>query len=200
MKKVYFLICIACAFLLGFVTCFHVTRRAHERKTATAAETETVTDSVKTVHPTPSEVRDAGYEVVTIRLEASSKPSPKGSLPVPSKGRGDFADDTCGVPTLSLEGTGEAGSVPDTLLAVRLPLTQKVYRDSLYTAYVSGFRAQLDSITVRQRTVTVRQTVTLPQPTTKRSRFTFGLTVGAGYGLFTRQPDIFLGAGIAVRL
>ena len=31
---------------------------------------------------------------------------------------------------------------------VYLPITQKIYKDSLYTAYVSGYRAKLDSIEV----------------------------------------------------
>lgn len=199
MKKAYFLICIACAFLLGFVTCFYVTRRAHERKTATAAGTETaVTDSVKTMHPTPAEVRDAGCEVVTVSMEAAFNPLQASPIPLQRVGA-EIPQASSAKTPLLLERTGEVGSVSDALRAV-IPITQKVYRDSLYTAYVSVFRAQPDSITVRQRTVTVHQTVTLPQPTTRRSRFTFGLTVGAGYGLFTRKPDIFVGAGVIVRL
>lgn len=205
MKKVYFLICIACAFLLGFVTCFHVTRRAHERKTATTDETKTVTDSMKTVHPTPSEVRDAGFVTVPVRLElkAPAEPTdlPEGKILVyVPESLKTGARQRLRVPETSVSGTEKHDTAfSDTLRAV-VPLTQKVYRDSLYTAYVSGYRPRLDSITVRQRTVTVRQTVTQVQPTTKRSRFTFGLTVGAGCGLFTRQPDIFVGAGVTMSL
>ena len=63
-------------------------------------------------------------------------------------------------------------TVRDTL---HLPITQKIYKDSLYTAYVSGYRAKLDSIEVysKTRTVFVRERV-------KRKRF--GLGVQAGYG------------------
>lgn len=59
---------------------------------------------------------------------------------------------------------------------VYIPITQTVYRDSLYTAWVSGYSAKLDSIELYNRiqTITVHDKV-------KRKRFGIGLQVGYGF-------------------
>ena len=59
---------------------------------------------------------------------------------------------------------------------VDLPITQKVYRDTAYTAWVSGFNPQLDSISLYRPITTITNTIT-PRP--KR----FGLGVQVGYGV-----------------
>lgn len=76
---------------------------------------------------------------------------------------------------------------------VYLPITQKVYRDSLYTAYVSGYRAKLDSIEVysRTNTITIRERV---RP--KR----WGLGVQAGYGLTGNRAGPYVGVGVSYTL
>lgn len=76
---------------------------------------------------------------------------------------------------------------------IYLPITQKVYRDSLYTAYVSGYRAKLDSIEVygRTRTVTIRET-----PGRKR----FGLGLQVGYGMAGNKVSPFVGVGVSYNL
>lgn len=82
---------------------------------------------------------------------------------------------------------------------VRLPIEQKTYVDSTYTAYVSGYRPRLDSITVypRRETVVITRTQSLTPKAAgaKPSRLTFGLQ--AGYGLTPKgfQPYIGVGAG-----
>ena len=65
---------------------------------------------------------------------------------------------------------------------VPIPILQRVYRDSTYTAYVSGYKPSLDSITIRQKTMFVN-TITTETATTNRSRWviTVGLNVGIGY-------------------
>jgi hypothetical protein len=63
-----------------------------------------------------------------------------------------------------------ADTVRDT---VYIPIEQKEYITDTYHAWVSGYSANLDSITVIQRTVTR----TIP----KRQRWALG--IGAGYGL-----------------
>ena len=86
--------------------------------------------------------------------------------------------------------------ISETDSTYEVPITQKVYEDSLYTAYVSGFHASLDSITVRNRIVTntIRETVT--KTVTKKKLFGFG--VQAGYYLTPAglQPGIGLGVHI----
>lgn len=73
---------------------------------------------------------------------------------------------------------------------VYLPITQKIYKDSLYTAYVSGYRAKLDSIEVysKMQTVFVRERA-------KRKRF--GLGVQAGYGFSGNKATPYVGVGVS---
>jgi len=73
---------------------------------------------------------------------------------------------------------------------VTLPIEQRVYQDSLYTAYVSGYRPRLDSIELRMphTYTTVKKTVSKPS-----RRFAFGPTAGAGYGITCKQFDLFVG-------
>ena len=71
--------------------------------------------------------------------------------------------------------------VRDTIL-VEVPITQKEYSDSTYTAWISGYKPRLDSIEVYQRTVRINTIVTEKIPTTtSRWVITAGLNVGVGY-------------------
>lgn len=72
---------------------------------------------------------------------------------------------------------------------VVVPITQKKYADSTYTAYVSGFRPQLDSIKLYQKTTTI---------TEKPSRWGIGLVGGYGYG--TKGLTPFAGVAVYYRL
>lgn len=78
--------------------------------------------------------------------------------------------------------------------SVEIPITQKVYEDSLYTAYVSGYRQSLDSITVRERIIT---TVITERKTQKQfRRWNVGIVAGYGYGITSRQAEPFVGVGL----
>lgn len=88
---------------------------------------------------------------------------------------------------------------------VTVPRTQKRYEDSTYTAWVSGYEARLDSIHVYRRTVT--RTVAVPETELKGSarnwlheHFGAGIVGGAGYGLTTKRPDVFVGVGGWIRI
>lgn len=74
---------------------------------------------------------------------------------------------------------------------VILPITQKKYEDSTYTAWVSGFRPNLDSINIYRKTV--YKTIT-----EKPCRFGIGVMGGYGYG--TKGTTPFIGVGIYYRL
>ena len=82
-------------------------------------------------------------------------------------------------------------------IEVPVPIMQKRYDDSLYTAWVSGFQPSLDSIRLYQPTIieTITKTIVKPAP-----RLSVGVQVGAGGGIFTRQPDIYVGIGAQWRL
>lgn len=145
-------------------------------------KTETIT-TAKASNPMPLKERSAGTVTVPVKLalEAPGEPTelPQGEILVytPTAHVGD---------TLA-ENNDTAFS--DTMRAT-VPLTQKEYRDSNYTAWVSGFMPRLDSIEVRSKVITVRQTVT------KRNAFSIGLTGGMGYGVFTKKPDVWVGVGV----
>lgn len=88
---------------------------------------------------------------------------------------------------------------------VTVPRTQKRYEDSTYTAWVSGYEARLDSIHVYRQTVT--RTVAVPETALKggtrnwlHERFGAGIVGGAGYGLTTKRPDVFVGVGGWIRI
>ena len=68
---------------------------------------------------------------------------------------------------------------PDSL-EVPIPIEQKRYDDSLYTAWVSGFRPALDSIRLHQPEITTTITETIVK---KAPRFSIGLSVGPGVSI-----------------
>ena len=69
---------------------------------------------------------------------------------------------------------------------VHLPITQKCYRNSTYTAWVSGYQPKLDSIHIYRPTI---MTTTI-----KRPKFTYGIQ--AGYGITPKGLQPYLGVGI----
>lgn len=76
---------------------------------------------------------------------------------------------------------------------VQIPISQKVYEDTLYRAYVSGYEPNLDSITIKQRTTYITHTIR-----DKESRFRVGLQ--AGYGLTPKGMQPYVGVGLSYRL
>ena len=80
---------------------------------------------------------------------------------------------------------------------VPIPIIQKRYDDSLYTAWVSGFEPNLDSINLRLPTITETITKTIVKPS---PRLSFGIQGGAGVGVFSRQPDVYVGVGLQWRM
>ena len=73
---------------------------------------------------------------------------------------------------------------------VEIPITQKVYSDSNYTAWVSGFHPQLDSIKLVNRLV---NNSSYSFKSVKSQRLVFGLS--AGYGITPKGFQPYLGVG-----
>lgn len=88
--------------------------------------------------------------------------------------------------TLSIVERGDSAEVI-------IPITQKVYETEDYRAYISGYRATMDSIFIRQQTTTIR----IREPT-KSKRFSIGLQVG--YGMTPKGFQPYAGIGISVNL
>ena len=82
-------------------------------------------------------------------------------------------------------------------IEVPIPIVQKRYDDSLYTAWVSGFEPNLDSIRLYQPTITETITKTIVKPA---PRLNVGIQAGGGFGVINKQPDIFIGVGAQWRL
>ena len=76
---------------------------------------------------------------------------------------------------------------------VQIPISQKVYEDTLYRAYISGYEPNLDSITIKQRITYITHTIR-----DKESRFRIGFQ--AGYGLTPKGMQPYVGVGLSYRL
>ena len=90
----------------------------------------------------------------------------------------------------------QAGTVPMAQrdsMEVAIPIVQKRYEDSLYTAWVSGFRPNLDSIRLHQPEVVTTVTKYVERPA---KRLAIGPSIGAGYGFFNGKPDIWAGVTV----
>jgi hypothetical protein len=81
------------------------------------------------------------------------------------------------------------------LVEVRVPIEQRVYEDSTFRAYVSGFRPTLDSIEIiRPRTeIRIRERVEQKPP-----RWSLGIQ--GGYGVTPKGVQPYVGIGVAYRL
>ena len=88
---------------------------------------------------------------------------------------------------------------PDTVhdsIDVPVPIVQKWYDDSLYTAWVSGYEPNLDSLRLHQPEISITVTKTV----VKSPLVTFGIQAGGGYGVFNRRFDVFVGVGGQINL
>lgn len=177
--------CLLCLSLVVNVHYCKETNKPAEVRVETRTEYVTIMDTV----PTMVEIRTTGE---TVTLNAKVKPVVK----------------TTGVETTQRHATNREpdGMVkeldPDTVASVcimgdsatvTLPVEQRVYKDSLYTAYVSGYRPRLDSITIRLPHTYTTVTKMASKPTT---RWVVGPTVGGGYGIVGRQMDMYVGVGV----
>ena len=109
---------------------------------------------------------------------------------------GDTQGTGTAVPSDDSTDASQSPCVADSI-EVPVPIVQKRYDDSLYTAWVSGFEPNLDSIDLRLPTVTETITKTI----VKRSpRLSVGVQAGAGVGVFQKKADVYLGVGLQYRL
>lgn len=74
---------------------------------------------------------------------------------------------------------------------VQMPIEQKVYSDSNYTAWVSGYRPRLDSISITHQEVSYK----LVNNSKGSKRLYLGIQVG--YGITPRGMQPYLGLGVS---
>lgn len=77
---------------------------------------------------------------------------------------------------------------------IALPYVQKQYKDSSYSAWISGYEPSLDSIKVFPRTVTVHERVTVKEKSRR-----WGVFGGVGIGVSDRITPC-VGVGIGYRI
>ena len=115
-------------------------------------------------------------------------------IPVPQKDQDPLLSDNLSEnATDSVVLSDNLSDIPDSIEVQR---TQKVYSDSAYTAYVSGYEASLDSIFVRQKIIEHSIVETRTVPTKKFRRWNIGLIGGYGYGINSKEWETFVGVGI----
>lgn len=88
-----------------------------------------------------------------------------------------------------------AENIPDSADVV-IPITQKIYEDSTYTAYVSGYNPQLDSLIFRMS----REVITIKEYHEPKR---WGIGIQSGYGMTingTPQFTPYIGIGISYNL
>ena len=78
---------------------------------------------------------------------------------------------------------------------VEVPIEQKVYSDSNYTAWVSGYHPRLDSIHITQKEVSFHKLVNNSSKGSKR----LYLGIQVGYGITPRGLQPYLGLGVSYK-
>lgn len=87
-------------------------------------------------------------------------------------------------------------TIPDSADIV-LPITQKIYKNNIYTAYVSGYNPSLDSLTLQMphEIITIKENQ-------KPKRWSVGVQMGYGVMLIKGTPQFspYVGVGVQYNL
>lgn len=119
-------------------------------------------------------------------------------IPVPKQIQDPWISDNLSESVLDSVGISDKLSdIPD---SIEVPRTQKVYSDSTYTAYVSGYDPCLDSIFVRQKIIEHSIVETRTVPTKQFRRWNVGLIGGYGYGFKSKEFEPFVGFGLTISI
>ena len=81
----------------------------------------------------------------------------------------------------------------DDTIDVILPLEEKVYEDSTFRAVISGFKPSLKELTIYPTTTTITEKKLIR---TKEKGFKLRPSIGIGYGLINKEPDLYLGISL----
>ena len=81
----------------------------------------------------------------------------------------------------------------DDTIDVILPLEEKVYEDSTFRAVISGFKPSLKELTIYPTTTTISEKKLIR---TKEKGFKLRPSIGIGYGLINREPDLWIGISL----
>jgi opacity protein-like surface antigen len=157
------------AFVLGaaLATWWSSKQQARANTDSTTDSREVYIDTIAYYMPTPKDTLIRRYEVKTIPIFRT-------------------IEQTAQLDELAAIETPAADSI-----TVAVPITQTMYADSAYTAWVSGYEARLDSIFVYPS----REIVRIKHPP---KRWSVGLQ--AGYGITPKGLQPYIGVGIACKI
>ena len=145
-----------------------INRERHQPQPKVVIEHDTLWKDTTITKPVAADSTKTG-EIVYIKVPY---PVPSGCQGTGCQGTGTWQDSATfqspGIP-----------SHPDSI-EVPIPIEQKRYEDSLYTAWVSGFRPALDSIRLHQPEIVTNITETIVK---KAPRLSIGLSVGPGVSI-----------------
>ena len=150
----------AVLFLLAAALCYH------EAKVSVGVKSETVYDTVPWFDTIPYYL-PVPKDSVVIRYVTATLPAAHDSVP---------ADDD-----------PEEAMAADSV-RVEIPITQKVYSTPDYTAYVSGYRASLDSFNIYRQHYLLE-----PRPPDKTSRWGLSAGTGVAWTPDGLRPALFVG-------
>ena len=170
MKQVFWIIVALLLLSIGV----NVWQWRNQPEPSVVVERDTVWKDTTIIKPVPTETKETG-ETIYVKV------------PMVSDTHGDSPH--CAIRDSTL---GTVPSVSPSVSQIALPVEQKRYDDSLYTAWVSGYEPNLDSIDLRLPTITETVTKTIVKPA---PRLSVGIQAGAGVGIITHQSDIYLGVG-----
>ena len=171
----------------------------------TGGTTEPYRDTIKTTFvdtipyykPVPKEEKPLGNITAKLPVSVPKLPESVQKFPESDKKLQDSVQNfSKSVPEDHFEDMGEKVT-PDSAEVI-VPITQTVYEDSTYTAYVSGYRASLDSLIFRMpREVTTITNTHYQKP----KRWSVGIQVGYGMTLKgTPQFAPYVGIGVSYNL
>lgn len=171
----------------------------------TGGTTEPYRDTIKTTFvdtipyykPVPKEEKPLGNITAKLPVSVPKLPESVQKFPESDKKLQDSVQNFGkNVPEDHFEDMGE--KVTSDSAEVIVPITQTVYEDSTYTAYVSGYRASLDSLIFRMpREVTTITNTHYQKP----KRWSVGIQVGYGMTLKgTPQFAPYVGIGVSYNL
>lgn len=167
MKKLLNFVALAALIFCGLV-CYYCTFTKSDVSTTTTIDTVKIYDTIRVTVQEPRESTVIRY--VTVKLPTV-----------------DTGHDTAARIT-NEEDNKEADSAE-----VIIPISQKVYEDSNYTAWISGYRPNLDSLTIRTR----REIITVKE-FQKPKRWNVGAFVGYGITPKGLQPCIGISVNYSI--
>ena len=151
----------------------------------------TFVDTIPYYKPVPKEEKPLGSITAKLPVSVPKLSETEGKLP-------ENVQKIPETPQILQDSLGNFGKNFTDSATVQIPITQTVYEDSTYTAYVSGYRASLDSLIFRMpREVTMITNTHYQKP----KRWSVGIQVGYGMTLKgTPQFAPYMGIGVSYNL